>query len=392
MNSLELVKAAIYFNRPERVPVFNLLRGDVLPLIMNFSENWRPGLGENEEDLFPHVRGYYNWHRPDWASNKPEYEGDNWRKIPHQEIDNWGCIWNMSGQNDNMGHPGRPSLPNWENYDEYISKYTPNPDDKSVYSRGLILKEKLDNFKYRAVIFNCVGPFQLAANMRGFSNLLTDHRNHPQELKRLLEHITEYFVKCMKMSFKYGLEPHGFFLYDDLGEQNGPYINPRIFEKFYEPAYSVMIEEAHDLGCEFHLHCCGRVAKLIPYLMKWGVDAVEFDSPRMCGYKELSPYRGKIMMWGCINIQSIYTRGTQEECEREVWHMIRNLGTRDGGFGAYFYPQVGDIQVPHENIQAFHRGLKKYGTYSKVIESWWNYPTVEEWKDDAVPPLPPIEA
>ena len=71
------------------------------------------------------------------------------------------------------------------------------------------------------------------------------------------------------------------------------------------------------------------------------------------------------MMWGCVNIQSIYPLSSTEEIEREVWHMVRNLGTSKGGFGAYFYPQENHIRVSKENVRAFTKGLKKY--YAKRI-------------------------
>jgi hypothetical protein len=110
----------------------------------------------------------------------------------------------------------------------------------------------------------------------------------------------------------------------------------------------------------------------------------------MTGYPALHQFRGKIMIWACINIQSIYTQSSPEECEREVWHMVRNLGTPEGGFGAYFYPQVDHIQAPEVNINAFSEGLKKYGVYTKIPKHWWTYPIVNDWKYDIVPPLPPI--
>ncbi|KKL17081.1 hypothetical protein LCGC14_2489150, partial [marine sediment metagenome] len=76
---------------------------------------------------------------------------------------------------------------------------------------------------------------------------------------------------------------------------------------------------------------------------------------------------------------------------REVWHMVRNLGTKNGGFGAYFYPQPGDIKTPFKNIKAFQRGLDKYGAYAKIPKHWWNYPVIQDWKDNEVPNLPPLE-
>ncbi|KKN61839.1 hypothetical protein LCGC14_0518150, partial [marine sediment metagenome] len=109
MLPLERVKAALNFNSPDKVPVFNLIAGDVLPLLLTVSKKWKPGWNEGEEGIFPHVRGSYNWDRPQWAK-MPDFEGNKWRNIPHEEIDEWGSIWNMKGNDGNMGHPGRAVL------------------------------------------------------------------------------------------------------------------------------------------------------------------------------------------------------------------------------------------------------------------------------------------
>ncbi|MFX0083012.1 MAG: hypothetical protein ACFE94_14780 [Candidatus Hodarchaeota archaeon] len=39
MNSKEHVNAAIRFNNPVKVPVFNLIAGDILPLPITYSKN-----------------------------------------------------------------------------------------------------------------------------------------------------------------------------------------------------------------------------------------------------------------------------------------------------------------------------------------------------------------
>lgn len=388
MNSKELVKAALHFNDPLRVPIFNDVREDICPLITTPSKDWKPGWGEGEEGLFPHIRTSFKWEKPDWAKNNPKYEADKWKAIPHEEIDEWGCIWNMRGKDDNMGHPGRPVLKNWENYDDFIERYNPDPMDKTRYEFALELKKSFGNNKYRMGHIVDFGPFQRATNIRGFSNFLIDHRKHPEQVKKLLKRETDWHVDAMKACFKYELDPHGFWIVDDLGEQSGPYFSPKTFEKFYKDVYKTLCDEAHKLGTEIHLHCCGKIDKLLSLLIDWGLDAIELDSPRMTGYNDLRPFKGKIMFWGCVNIQSIYTNGTPEECEREDWHMVRNLGTKHGGYGAYFYPTPTDLKVPKKNIKAFQKGLKKYGNYSEIPDEWWEVPVPKEWDDNVVPPLP----
>jgi hypothetical protein len=388
MNSKERVKAALIFNNPDKVPVFNMVSGDVFPLPISYSKHWRPGWNENEEGLFPYIRGFYNWDRPDWAKNNPDYEGYNWKKISHEEIDEWGCIWNLKGDDKDKGHPGRPSLRSWDDFDSYFAKYTPDPSDKTRYESAIKLQDNLKEEKYITLHINCNGPSQMLSNMRGFERYLVDHKKHPTELKKTLKIIAEYFIEVAKYAKKYGIKADGLWMDDDLGAQTGPYFSPNTFEKIHEESYRLIIDGAHDLGMELHHHCCGKVDPLIGHLIDWGLDAMEFDSPRMSGYPDLKKYRGKIMFWGCVNIQSIYTLGSLEEVQREVWHMIRNLGTRHGGYGAYFYENYKDINVPRKNIKAFKKGLDRFGVYSEIPEEWWNYPVLDHWKDDVVPPLP----
>ena len=397
MNSKERVEAALHFTGPDRIPTWKIgTASDIFVLIPLPSKNWKPGHNEEEIGLFPHAAddiiiegGLWTWEKPEWARNDKRLDGNKWLKVPREEIDPWGNIWNRTGNNTSMGHPGRPNLKDWSKIDKYYPMYNPDLFDKSRFD----LASKLKQFgaeKYRLSMLAGMGPFQKVQNLRGFSNFLLDHKRYPQELNRLLAHFTEMHIKDMDAWIKYGFNPHGFLLIEDLAAQNGPFMSPKMFRKFYEPVYKNLAKAAHDRGCTLFHHCCGKINELIPLLLEWGIDTIELDSPRMTGYDLLKPFRGKMMFWGCVNIQSIYTRGTPEQCEREVWHMMRNLGTPEGGFGAYFYPQTRHIKVPSENVRAFEKGLEKYGDYSKIPKHWWNHPTVEIWNDYEVPPLPPL--
>jgi len=371
MNSIERVKAAMRFTGPDRVPVWKAGLGDVFPMPMLPSKLWRPGHAEYEKGLFPYTSAdeiiklrLWKWHRPDWAK-APAYK--NWLALDRQEVDEWGIIWNLKGGNTSIGHPGRAVLSDWSQWEEYQKSYAPDPDDASRYALFVRLSRIFGRNRYRMCILGNQGPFTTAAAIRGFIPFLTDHRLNPGVLKKLLAHVAQYYVKVVRMWVKYGDRPHGFVMYDDLADQHSPFISPRMFREFYAGVYRPIFDAVHALGCDMHFHSCGNIAPLLPTLLEWGVDALELDSPYNIGYSALQPYRGKIMIWACINIQTLYTQGTPEACEQEVLNMIRNLGTPRGGFGAYFYPQPHHIRVPKANIRAFERGLKKYGDYSRIV-------------------------
>ncbi|MFX0083010.1 MAG: uroporphyrinogen decarboxylase family protein [Candidatus Hodarchaeota archaeon] len=165
----------------------------------------------------------------------------------------------MKGNDQNMGHPGRAILLDWENYDDYMEKYTPDADDKTRFEFAFKLKNNVNEDHYLMIILPTFGPSQVVAAMRGFNTYLIDHKNHPQELKQALELVADYHVKLIKASFKYGLNSDGIWLVDDLGEQKGPFFGPKMFKKHYESSYKYIIDEAHALGVDVHHHCCGKM-------------------------------------------------------------------------------------------------------------------------------------
>jgi uroporphyrinogen decarboxylase len=394
MNSIERVKAAIYFNKPDRAPAWMFIpgAGDVLPLMMLPSDKWMPGHAAHEKGLYPFLgnddfvkMNAWEWRKPDWALDQP---GQDWLKLKREETDEFGIIWNREGTNATMGHPGRPAIADWADYETYLSRYSPDASDRSRYDFSVKISSTIGADQYRMAMIGFQGPFNSALAIRGFVDFLTDHHTNPDEVRKLLAHLTKFYVKAQKAWVDCGAKPNGFIMYDDLADQFRPFMSPEMFRKFYEPVYRPIFDTAHRLGCEMHLHSCGNIVQMIPILMEWGLDGLQLESPRMCGYPGLAPFRGKIMIWGDMNIQTIYPKGTPDEVEREVWHMVRNLGTPEGGYGAYFYPSIRQLQIPIENVRAFKRGLEKYGDYSKISPHWWTTPPPAEWKDNVVPPLP----
>jgi len=308
MNSLERVKAALKFNHPDKVPIWSLSPGeldnDIFEIVRVPSKKWQPGHRENEQGLFPFVGDdliieskLWSWEKPDWAKD-PKYE--DWLKIEREEIDEWGAIWRRR-LDKTLGHPGRPSLTDYSEIDEYLETYTPIINDKDCYF-GILdhvindkepfaslseLSDTMGNDKYHMALLD-LGPLHIAANMRGFTDFLSDHRRNKKELKYLLEYIANHIIQYQRMYVKFGANPHGFIMYEDFGTQQGPFFSPRLFKDFYESVYRRIIDSAHELGCEFHMHSCGKIDPLIPVLIDWGLDAIELDSPRMTGYPSLS--------------------------------------------------------------------------------------------------------
>jgi hypothetical protein len=355
MKSKERVIRALTFNKPDHIPIFKAPFNDVFPLANLPPKSWQP----NEQDLYPHlitplIRNLrlYRWKRPAWAPK-------DWWNYKREEIDQWGCFWTHGGKNDlTMGHPGRPAIDTWDQLETWEG---PDTADKNVY-KLLNRLSKLFFRKYKvAIIHDIIFINNRVSMLRGFNNFLMDHHKNPNQLHQLIAKVTDLFLRNVEMLLE--LKPDGIWACDDLGTQQAPFLSAELFKKFYAAPYKKIINYIHDHDCTFHLHSCGNIGALIPTLLDIGVDAFEFDSPRLTGFEELVKFRGKIPFWACVNIQSVYPRGTPEEVEQEVKAMIQTFSTQEGGFLAYFYPDTHVLNVPKQNIKAFQRSLKKWGRY-----------------------------
>ncbi|MHA1277955.1 MAG: uroporphyrinogen decarboxylase family protein [Candidatus Helarchaeota archaeon] len=355
LKSKERVKRALTFNTPDRIPEFRSAFGDVFPLFNLPTKKWQP----NEINVYPwyitpliRKLKIHRWKKPSWAIKK-------WWEQDHEVIDEWGCYWNQRAHDLTMGHPGRPAITTWDEMETW--EPSPTITDPKTY-RLMNWMSKFSPHKYKICVVNSVIFIQNRVSMlRGFSNLLIDHRRNSRQVHALVKKVTDIFQQNIEMLMNY--KPDGIWACDDLGTQQALFFSPDTFKKFYVTPYKQIINYIHDHDCSFHLHSCGNIAELIPTLIDIGVDSLEFDSPRLNPFEKLIKFKGKIPFWACVNIQSVYPNGSPKDVEQEVKDMIKTLSTDEGGYLAYFYPDTHVINVPKRNVKAFKRALKKWGKY-----------------------------
>lgn len=359
MKSKERVKRALTFDKPDHIPIFKMSFkppfNDVFPLVPLPQQSWQP----NEKNLYPHFISdlifklrLYRWKRPDWAPK-------DWRKRAREEVDQWGCYWDRRENDITMGHPGRPVIETWDQLESWEG---PDLTDPKMFSLFNLLSKPFFRKYKMATIHEIIYIMNRVSMIRGFTNTLIDHRRNPKQLHQLIKKVTDIFMDHVEMIVT-EFKPDGIWACDDLGTQQAPFFSAEIFKKFYAGPYKRIIDYLHDHDCAFHLHSCGNIGDLIPTLIDIGVDALEFDSPRLTGFERLLDFRGKLPFWACVNIQTVYPNGTPDEVEEEVKEMIRTFSTQDGGFLSCFYADTHVINVPKENVKAYYKAVKKWGKY-----------------------------
>lgn len=314
MNSYEIIKRAIEFKKPERIPL-----------------NFR-GLGFEYSDTV--------W--LDWLPPKEEWAPEEFLSSPGQEEqtwkDEWGSRWKQirkEGGAQPITHP----LENWDNLKDYI---WPNPNDPKKYDKVI---EKLTHAKDKYVLAGVGGGGAgwMSHQLRGFANWAQDFYLHPKELHFLIERVLDYQLGWLRNYSKFkGI--HGIELPDDWGTQQAPFISVPMFREFYKPYYKKLFDAIHSYGWTTWMHSDGKIEDFIEELIDCGLDVwADFCQPRLFDIEKLGArYRGRICFEVSCDIQATLPKGDKQLIKEESELLLKSLATPEGGFMAedYHTPSV----------------------------------------------------
>ena len=180
----------------------------------------------------------------------------------------------------------------------------------------------------------------------------------PEFSRRLLERLAEAVIADLKLY----LEAVGAYIQvigfgDDLGFQNGPQIDPRLFRSLVKPLLKEIYSTAHSLSpAKVLLHSCGSVYSFIEDFIEIGVDILnpvqtsaahmDVDTLKQC-------FGDRIVFWGGgADVQSVLPRGTPEDVRRDVRRRIEVMQPR----GGFVFAPIHNLQadIPPENIVAMY--------------------------------------
>ncbi len=338
MDERERVLAAIEFRSPDRVPIewwtmdskIDLLKSDIA-FVAHSGNSFR------KEVEAPPGRLRY--------------------------MDEWGCIWEQSQINPNMGQVVVHPLADINNIKHYEFPAT-NIEQKFIPVSTQINMIKSYGNKF---IFGHLGNllWERLHFLRGMDNLMMDLYLNPEVVEFLGDKIIEIHCKELRLYKKYGVD--GVAFCDDWGTQRALLISPELWRKFFKPRYKNLFDEAHSLGLKVYMHSCGWIFEIIEDLIEIGLDVIQLDQPELFGIETLSEaYGGRICFCCPVDIQRVLISGDIQKIEESAKKMIELLGRFDGGFIARAYPQPRDIGVDFKSHNAAYEAFLKYGKYNMV--------------------------
>ena len=324
----ELVRNAIAFTGPERVPV-------------NFDSNRSPEIETKYGDDLIWV---FVGADPDFV---PAIPGADELGIVSETLDSRV-----------FGLPVIHPLNDWAKLEHYhFPDYT-----KAVRYRALEAAIAANRDQYILGMFPHF-LFQHMMHLVGFEKLMTSLVMERQAVEELRDRMVASCIQVVHCMADRGV--NGLIAIEDLGLQERMFISPRLWREIYKPGFARIIEAAHSRGLHVFSHTCGYIENIIEDLIEIKLDVLQLDQQDHMGIERLGErFGGRICFFCPVDIQTTLCKpGGLPAIESKVKQLIWNFGRYHGGFMAKTYPQPESIQIPEENNAFMCEQVRRYGRY-----------------------------
>ena len=355
MTSVERVRAAIEFRRPDRLP-----RWDNFEIFGDFPDRWRAWKGLGEE-IDP--KEYYgidcSMHAfdegPFYSQSRLLRQEGEWEVL----FDSWGRTTRHNPGETYFLETIETVLEDKGDLDKLVFDAPDDPDRFTSYAEEV----QCDRRAGRAAFSKVGGIYCRSQFMRREDRLLMDMvLDEPfchALFARVTEHLTGVALAALRLTDSWET---GIWFYDDSANVQAPMFSPEMWEKYLLPLYTKMIGDLRAAGCKhFYLHSDGNITPFIPLMLEAGIEGVNPLEPRSNNLLELRERYGDRMVFfgGSCNTR-VLPGGDRAEIEAMVKELAE-LG-HDGGL------VVGSASIGNDISPASYdfyiQMLEKYGDYT----------------------------
>ncbi len=207
-------------------------------------------------------------------------------------------------------------------------------------------------------------PFLIYKNLRGQWQAYVDLVRNPEMVHYCLDKLFDLAYEGTRRIYD-AIPGQVMITYvaEDLGTQEDLIMPPSKIREFLIPRMKRMIDLAHSEGAYVFHHSDGAIRKILPDMVKAGIDVLNPVQWRCRGMDREGLKRDfgdKLVFHGAMDNQITLPFGTVEDVEREVVENLRILG-RGGGY----------ILAPCHNIQANTPPENIVAMYRKGYEEGW---------------------
>ena len=337
MESQEIVRRAIEFDTPPRLPFF-------------LGGSW-------SDKLSAIVEGFPNDVCDCWEMDRQEA---GWY-FDNAVRDDWGCGWQRT-EVDNMGQVVDHPLAGWDK----LATYKP-PDPRNPFYFQRIEPEIREAAGRYVVLTSHFTLFERLHMLHGFARTLEDFYLEPAKVHRLLDMILECKIAHIdEAALQFGDRVHGIFLTDDWGTQKSTFVSTDILRTFFLDRYRLLFDAIHAHGWHVILHSCGRINDFVPLFIDAGVDVLNMQQPQAYGIKEFGrSFAGRVCFLTTVDIQATLPTEDPEAVRAEARELVEHWSTPQGGFIVVNYGDSEGIGVRDHIAEVMFKAFYDLRTYWK---------------------------
>ena len=127
----------------------------------------------------------------------------------------------------------------------------------------------------RAFAWSGIAPFEQMHPLCGHEYMLMGMALDPDWVKDMVMVYTDLTIMHLEPMFDKHGAPDFFFVYEDMGFKEKPFMSPAMYEDIMLPGHKKLFDFAHGKGCKVMVHSCGFVAPLVPGLIEAGMDCLQ---------------------------------------------------------------------------------------------------------------------
>ena len=165
--------------------------------------------------------------------------------------------------------------------------------------------------------------FEAMHDMCGHENILVGMALDPEWICDMSNVYIDMFISQYEDLFSKEGKPDGFFISEDLGFKQRPFMSPAMYKELIMPGHKMLIDFAHSLGLPLMMHSCGFIEPLIPHMIEAGLDGLQAMEVKagMDLLRIHKNYGEKLALMGGLDIRALETNNKtkiDEELEAKI--------------------------------------------------------------------------
>ncbi len=198
--------------------------------------------------------------------------------------------------------------------------------------------------------------FLTLVSFMGFENTLLALYEEPEEVKELLEYVSEFYLLVLKQQIRY-IKPDVLGLMDDDAAYRAPFFSVPMYQEFFKPYHKLHCDLAQENGMLIERHDCGRCESFIPDWIEIGIRSWNPAQATNDLVSIKKKYTGKLAICGGWDNLKYNDCNDEEELRAALKEYVDTFAP-GGGFSyaamAGGKPDDPDAQKRREIIKSFY--------------------------------------